>query len=136
VLGACAASCPRGRQLSADVALGSRRDPQPSRGQKRRRLPFRLEIRAVGENLLAYAWLAACCEGIDHGKARCGGQNVVGEAISVLNERMPGAEESIELRLLGSKAYAANGDYGNAMAPCDAALKKEPKNFGVQISMA
>jgi hypothetical protein len=49
---------------------------------------------------------------------------------------MPGAEESIESRLLPSPAYAANGDYGNAMAQCDAALKKEPKNFGGQIGMA
>jgi uncharacterized Ntn-hydrolase superfamily protein len=59
-----------------------------------------------------------------------------GEAILVLNERMSGAEESIELRLLRSIAYAAKGDYVNAMAQCDAALKQEPKNWRVQIRMA
>ena len=58
------------------------------------------------------------------------------EAILVLNERTQGAEESIELRLLRSTAYAAVKDYVNAMAQCDAALKSEPKNLRVQIRMA
>jgi uncharacterized Ntn-hydrolase superfamily protein len=58
------------------------------------------------------------------------------EAIVVLNERTGGAEESIELRLLRSTAYAAAKDYVNAMAQCDAALKSEPTNLRVQIRMA
>jgi uncharacterized Ntn-hydrolase superfamily protein len=58
------------------------------------------------------------------------------EAIVVLNERTPGAEESIELRLLRSTAYTAVKDYVSAMAQCDAALKSEPKNLRVQIRMA
>jgi uncharacterized Ntn-hydrolase superfamily protein len=58
------------------------------------------------------------------------------EAIVVLDERTPGVGESIELRLLRSTAYAAAGDYVNAMAQCDAALKREPKNLRVQIRMA
>jgi uncharacterized Ntn-hydrolase superfamily protein len=58
------------------------------------------------------------------------------EAILVLNERTPGGEESIEVRLLKSTAYCAAGDYVNAIAQCDAALKREPKNLRVQIRMA
>ena len=58
------------------------------------------------------------------------------EAILVLNERTEGAEESIELRLLRSTAYAAAKDYINAMAQCDAALKSEPKNLRVRMRMA
>ncbi len=58
------------------------------------------------------------------------------EAILILNERTEGAEESIEMMLLKSTAYAAAGDYVNAMAQCDAALKREPKNLRVQIRMA
>ncbi len=58
------------------------------------------------------------------------------EAILILNERTPGAEESIEMTLLKATAYAAAGDYVNAMAQCDAALKREPKNLRVQIRMA
>jgi uncharacterized Ntn-hydrolase superfamily protein len=59
-----------------------------------------------------------------------------GDAVSVLKEIPQGPEESIELRLLRSTAYAAQGDYRNAMAQCDAALKKEPKNSRVEIRMA
>jgi thioredoxin-like negative regulator of GroEL len=58
------------------------------------------------------------------------------EAVSILNERTQGAEESIELRLLRSTAYAAAGDYVNAIAQCDAALKREPKNLRVKMRMA
>ncbi len=58
------------------------------------------------------------------------------EAILILNERTPGAEESIELRLMRATAYAAVKDYVNAMAQCDAVLKREPKNLRVQIRMA
>jgi hypothetical protein len=54
----------------------------------------------------------------------------------ILNERRQGAEESIELRLLRSTAYAAVGEYVNAIAQCDAALKREPKNLRVQIRIA
>jgi uncharacterized Ntn-hydrolase superfamily protein len=58
------------------------------------------------------------------------------EAILVLNERTQGAEESIEMMLLKSTAYAAAGDYVNAIAQCGAASKREPKNLRVQIRMA
>jgi uncharacterized Ntn-hydrolase superfamily protein len=58
------------------------------------------------------------------------------EAISILNERMQGAEESIKLRLTRATAYAGVGDYANAMAECDAALKREPKNLRVRMRMA
>jgi uncharacterized Ntn-hydrolase superfamily protein len=58
------------------------------------------------------------------------------EAIFILNERTHGAEESIELRLLRSTAYAAVKDYVNAMAQCDAALKSEPNNLRVRMRMA
>jgi len=58
------------------------------------------------------------------------------EAILILNERTQRVEESIELRLLRSTAYAAVKGYVNAMAQCDAALKSEPKNLRVQIRMA
>jgi uncharacterized Ntn-hydrolase superfamily protein len=58
------------------------------------------------------------------------------EAILVLNERTKVVEESIEMMLLRSTAYAAAGDYVNAIAQCDAALKREPKNLRVQIRMA
>jgi uncharacterized Ntn-hydrolase superfamily protein len=57
------------------------------------------------------------------------------EAILVLNERTPGAEESIELRLLRATAYAAVKDYMNAMAQCDAALKREPKNLRTRMRL-
>jgi Tfp pilus assembly protein PilF len=40
------------------------------------------------------------------------------------------------MMLLKSTAYAAAGDYVNAIAQCDAALKREPKNLRVQIRMA
>jgi tetratricopeptide (TPR) repeat protein len=58
------------------------------------------------------------------------------EAILILNERMEGAEESIELRLVRATAYAAVGDYVNAMVQCEAALKREPKNLRVRMRMA
>ena len=57
------------------------------------------------------------------------------EAILVLSERTEGAEESIELRLLRSTAYAAVKDYVNAMAQCDAALKSEPNNLRVRMRL-
>ena len=47
-----------------------------------------------------------------------------------------GVDESIELRLLRSAAYAAKGDYPNAIEQCDVALIKEPKNLRVQYRMA
>jgi uncharacterized Ntn-hydrolase superfamily protein len=58
------------------------------------------------------------------------------EAILILNERMQGAEESIELRLVRATAYAATGNYVNAMAECEAALKQEPKNLRVRMRLA
>jgi tetratricopeptide (TPR) repeat protein len=58
------------------------------------------------------------------------------EAILILNERRQGAEESIELRLVRASAYAAAGDYVNAMAECEAALKHEPKNLRVRMRLA
>jgi uncharacterized Ntn-hydrolase superfamily protein len=58
------------------------------------------------------------------------------EAILILNERTQRVEESIELRLLRSTAYAAVKDYVNAMAQCDAALKSDPKNLRVRMRMA
>jgi uncharacterized Ntn-hydrolase superfamily protein len=58
------------------------------------------------------------------------------EAILILNERRQGAEESIELRLVSASAYAAAGDYVNAMAECEAALKHEPKNLRVRMRLA
>jgi tetratricopeptide (TPR) repeat protein len=59
-----------------------------------------------------------------------------GDAVSVLNEIPQGTEESIELRLLRSAAYASKGEYVNAIAQCHAALKKAPKNSRVEIRMA
>jgi uncharacterized Ntn-hydrolase superfamily protein len=58
------------------------------------------------------------------------------EAILILNERMQWAEESIELRLVRATAYAATGNYVNAMAECEAALKQEPKNLRVRMRLA
>jgi len=59
-----------------------------------------------------------------------------GDALLVLNGIPEGVEESIELRLLRSTAYAAKGDYTKAIEQCDVALKKEPKNLRVQLRMA
>lgn len=59
-----------------------------------------------------------------------------GEAILVLSVIPVGAKESREWRLLRSTAYAATGDYLNAMSQCEAALKKEPKNLRLQMRMA
>jgi len=58
------------------------------------------------------------------------------EAILVLGVIPPGAEESIELRLARVTAYAAAGDSVKAMAECEAALKKEPKNLRVRMKLA
>jgi len=58
------------------------------------------------------------------------------DAILVLQEIPPGVDESIELRLLRSAAYAAKGDYPNAIEQSDEALNKEPKNLRVQYRMA
>jgi predicted Zn-dependent protease len=58
------------------------------------------------------------------------------EALLVLKEIPSGVDESIELRLLRSAAYAAKGDYANAIEQCDVALSKEPKNVRVQYRMA
>jgi len=58
------------------------------------------------------------------------------DALLVLKETPPGVDESIELRLLRSTAYAAKGDYVNAIEQCDVALNQEPKNLRVQYRMA
>jgi tetratricopeptide (TPR) repeat protein len=58
------------------------------------------------------------------------------DALLVLKEIPSGMDDSIELRLLLSAAYAAIGDYANALKQCDAALNKEPKNVRVQYRMA
>jgi hypothetical protein len=58
------------------------------------------------------------------------------DALLVLEEIPPRVDESIELRLLRSAAYAAMGDYANAIEQCDVALNKEPKNVRVQYRMA
>jgi uncharacterized Ntn-hydrolase superfamily protein len=58
------------------------------------------------------------------------------DALLVLEEIPPRVDESIELRLLRSAAYAAMGDYANAIQQCDVALNKEPKNVRVQYRMA
>jgi uncharacterized Ntn-hydrolase superfamily protein len=58
------------------------------------------------------------------------------DALLVLKEIPSGVDESIELRLLRSAAYAAKGDYANAIEQCDVALIKEPKNLRVQCRMA
>jgi uncharacterized Ntn-hydrolase superfamily protein len=55
------------------------------------------------------------------------------EALMVLNGTMQETEESSELRLLRSTAYAATGDYAKAMEECTAALRKEPKDSGVLL---
>ena len=54
----------------------------------------------------------------------------------VLKETPAVMDESVELRLLRSAAYAAKGDYANAIEQCDAALNEEPKNLRVQFRMA
>jgi Tfp pilus assembly protein PilF len=38
--------------------------------------------------------------------------------------------------LVRASAYAAAGDYVNAMAECEAALKHEPKNLRVRMRLA
>jgi uncharacterized Ntn-hydrolase superfamily protein len=58
------------------------------------------------------------------------------DALWLLKEIPPGVDESIELRLLRSAAYAAKGDYANAIEQCDVALNKEPKNLRVQYRIA
>jgi uncharacterized Ntn-hydrolase superfamily protein len=58
------------------------------------------------------------------------------DALLVLKEIPPRVDESIELRLLRSAAYAAKGDYANAIEQCDVALNKEPKNAQVRYRMA
>ncbi|MGC1417514.1 MAG: DUF1028 domain-containing protein [Candidatus Acidiferrum sp.] len=58
-----------------------------------------------------------------------------GEATSILRG-MPGAEEPTELRLLRATAFAAAGDYANATAQCEAALKREPNNLRALLRMA
>jgi thioredoxin-like negative regulator of GroEL len=58
------------------------------------------------------------------------------DALLVLKEIPPRVDESIELRLLRSAAYSANGDNANAIEQCDVALNKEPNNVRVQYRMA
>jgi predicted Zn-dependent protease len=58
------------------------------------------------------------------------------EALVVLNDIPRRLDESIGLRLLRSAAYAATGDYPNAIEQCEVTLKKEPNESGVRLRMA
>jgi uncharacterized Ntn-hydrolase superfamily protein len=58
------------------------------------------------------------------------------EALIVLNDIPQRSEESVDLRLLRGTAYAAIGDYPDAMEQCQMALKKEPNDSRVRLRMA
>jgi uncharacterized Ntn-hydrolase superfamily protein len=58
------------------------------------------------------------------------------EALAVLNDIPQRGDESVDLRLLRSAAYAATEDYQNAIEQCDAALKREPNELRVRLRMA
>jgi hypothetical protein len=49
------------------------------------------------------------------------------EVLVALNDILPRGDESVDLRLLRSAAYAATGDYQNAIEQCDVSLKRDEK---------
>jgi Tfp pilus assembly protein PilF len=53
-----------------------------------------------------------------------------------LNDIPQRSEESVDLRLLRGTAYAAMGNYRDAMEQCQMALKKEPNDSRVRLRMA
>jgi len=57
------------------------------------------------------------------------------EALTVLSGTTQETEESSELRLSRSTAYAATGDYARAIEECTVALKKEPRDSRVLLRM-
>jgi uncharacterized Ntn-hydrolase superfamily protein len=58
------------------------------------------------------------------------------DAILVLRVMPTGAGESTNVRLVRATAYAATGDYTNALAECEAAQQKDPKNLRVHMRLA
>jgi uncharacterized Ntn-hydrolase superfamily protein len=58
------------------------------------------------------------------------------EALIVLNDIPQRSEESVDLRLLRGTAYAAMGNYRDAMEQCQMALNKEPNDSRVRLRMA
>lgn len=59
----------------------------------------------------------------------------VDEALVILKRIPAGSDESLDLRLLRSTAYAAKGDFRGAIEQCNAALRKAPNQERVRRRM-